>query len=94
MDGDVGYLGRTYRPSASGSGLILPEEIARERQVYSKAEWMVLERATKLLARMGISLFLKCDTPACVSAPIERLRRLDGGITFRCQHADREFRKL
>lgn len=76
------------------SGLILPDEISRERMVYSKDDWRVLDRATKLLSSMGITLFLRCDTPACVSSPIERLRRLDGGITFRCQHADRLFMKL
>lgn len=90
---DTETLPRGFRQSTE-SGLILPEEISRERQVYSKADWMTLDRATKLLRQMGITLFLKCDTPACASAPIERLRRLDGGITFRCAHADREFRKL
>lgn len=79
---------------AHASGLMVPDELSREREVWSKDEWNVLERATKLLASRGMTVFFGCSDPRCRQAPIERLRRTDGGITLRCAHKDREFRKL
>lgn len=72
-----------------GTGLLVPEEFKREREVWTREEWMVLERATKLLSSRGMELYLGCQQPACQKAPIERMRNLDGGITLRCEHKDR-----
>ena len=70
------------------SGLIVPEEMARARQVMPWQEWRDLEKVTKALAARGIVLQLKCTDPRCQKAPIQRHRTLEGGISFRCEHQD------
>lgn len=78
-----------------GTGLIVPEEHSRQREVWSKDDLRLLDRATKMLASYGMEIFLGCKEPACKAAgPIERHRRNDGGITLRCAHKDREVHDL
>lgn len=71
------------------TGLLVPEELSREREVWTRDEWRTLERAMKLLERRQIHVFMRCNRPACQKTPMERLRNPDGGITLRCQHRDR-----
>lgn len=73
------------------SGLLVPDEVARVREAWTRDEWKVLERATKLLKARRIQIFLRCDEPACQKAPMTRVRSADGGITLRCEHKDRVF---
>jgi hypothetical protein len=73
----------------TNSGLFVPAELSRERQVWTKDEARLLERATKLLEGKGIRLFLGCMHDRCREAPIERMRAADGGLVLRCAHADR-----
>lgn len=72
-------------------GLLVPVEMPRDRQVWTKDEWRLLDRATKLLNARGIALQFQCMTPGCDAEPIERLRQPDGTIVLRCAHADRAF---
>lgn len=76
------------------SGLILPEEISRKREVWTYQEWRTIDKATKLLAERGIQVLMRCSRPECQDKPMERIRRHDGGITLRCNHVDREYTKL
>ena len=78
---------------AVGSGLILPEAISRVRQVWTKDEGRLLDRAFQLFTAKGMRAFLKCEDPACASAPIEKIRTPDGGVILRCAHSDRVFTK-
>lgn len=78
---------------ANAAGLLVPEEIARERQVMTWQDWRDLERVTKSLKARGITLQLKCDDPRCQRTPIIRFRTQEGGIGFRCEHADRVYSK-
>ena len=71
------------------SGLFVPDEVARPREVWTRDEWRVLERATTLLTARNILLYLRCALPACAEAPLERRRNPDGGLTLRCAHLDR-----
>lgn len=71
------------------SGLLVPEEQSRAREVWTKDEARLLERAMKLLKGRGIEVFLRCERSACHGRPIERIRGADGGLVFRCEHADR-----
>lgn len=71
------------------SGIYVPEEHKRQREVWTREDWQVLERATKLLESRGLELLLRCPDPGCVETRIERRRELDGGITLRCPHKDR-----
>ena len=78
------------------SGLYVPEEVSREREVWLREEWAALERATKLLTSRGLEFHFCCPKAECAGEPIERRRNLDGGITLRCNHKDRvvvRFRK-
>lgn len=72
------------------TGLIVPEEQSREREVWTRDEWKTIERATKLLAGRGLEFFMRCPhTKDCQAAPMERLRRADGGLELRCAHKTR-----
>ena len=72
------------------SGLIVPDELSREREVWTKDEWKMFDRAMKFLDSKRITVFLACkETRACKEAPIERWRQPDGGISLRCAHKDR-----
>lgn len=80
-----------YRETALG--LLVPEEVSRQRQVMPWQEWRDLERVTKSLERRGIVLQLKCSDPRCQRTPIVRHRTLEGGISFRCEHQDLVYTK-
>lgn len=77
----------------NASGLLVPEEVSRERQVMSWRDWRDLERVTKMLEQRGVVLQMKCSDPRCQRTPIVRHRTPEGGISFRCEHADRVFTK-
>lgn len=74
---------------APGSGLILPEEDARPRQVWTKDEARLLQRATRLLESRGVVLFLGCAEPGCADSPLRASRAADGSTILRCAHLDR-----
>lgn len=74
---------------AHASGLLVPEEHSREREVWTKDEARLLERAMKLLQSRHLDLFMGCDEPTCKKQPMERIRSLDGGLILRCAHRDR-----
>lgn len=74
---------------SSATGLLLPDDIAREREVWTRDEARLLERATRLLEARGLALYLRCAYPDCVQTPIERFRHGDGGLVLRCAHKDR-----
>lgn len=78
---------------ATGSGLIVPEEHSRVREVLTWQEWRTIEKATAILSAHGVKMFLGCEKAECKSEPMTRFRRPDGGITLRCAHADREFHR-
>jgi len=77
-----------FHPHASG--LLVPEDVAREREVWTRDEWKALEKVTKFLQGKGVELFMGCTHHDCKKLPIERIRRADGGLTLRCAHKDRE----
>lgn len=81
-----------FRPSVE-SGLVLPEPLSRERQVWTKDEWRLLERATAMLHRHGVTLFMRCDADTCQEAPLEPMRLADGSFQLRCAHMDRVMTK-
>lgn len=76
---------------APGSDLLVPTELAREREVWTREEWKTLERARKLAASRGVVLKLGC--PEC-REPLKSVTRLDGQPTLRCAHKDREITRL
>lgn len=77
------------------SGLLVPEEFKRDREVWTLDELKTIDKATKLLESRGVLVYLGCSDEACrKTGPLERIRSLDGGITYRCSHRDRVFLKL
>ncbi len=81
-----------FRLDPNGPGLYVPEPESRARQVWTRDDWKILNRAQKLLQESGVSMILKCDCPSCATAPIEKIMTPDGFI-LRCGHADRVFTK-
>lgn len=76
------------------SGLLVPEELKREREVWTREELRTIDKATALFESRGVQVFLRCSKSECQQKPMERMRSLDGGITYRCAHKDRVFLKL
>jgi hypothetical protein len=84
---------------ATASGLIVPEELSRTREVWTFDEWRQIERTTKLLESRGMEFFLRCGPCTARAArrgqappKLERIRRADGALTLRCDCTEREFR--
>lgn len=82
----------TFRRSVD-SGLLLPPELSRERQVWTKQEWKLLERCTVLLHQKGVDLLMKCRHPKCADQPLQGQRVPGGDFHLRCEHADRVMTK-
>ena len=78
---------------APASGLIVPEAHSREREVWTRDEWKLMERMSKLLRSRHITVFLRCDEPGCLKEPMVLVRRATGGISLQCTHKTREFRR-
>lgn len=74
----------------TAGGLYVPETLSRARQVWTRDETRLVERATKLLEAKGVRTFFQCTEPECKGAPMTRERMGDGGILLRCAHMDRE----
>ena len=51
------------------SGLIVPTDVARTREVWVHSETKLLRRLSKLLASHGVTAVLCCDEPACRDHP-------------------------
>jgi hypothetical protein len=72
------------------SGLIVPAEHSREREVWTREEWRLIDRATKFLEGKGLKVYLRCEhSPACKKEPMDRIRQADGGVSLQCSHKDR-----
>ena len=71
------------------SGLLVPEEFKRIREVWTKDETKSVMKALTLLEKRGLAVLIGCPNDTCRKAPIERVRNLDGSITMRCEHKDR-----
>lgn len=72
------------------SGLIVPAAISREREVWTRDEWRLVERSTKLLKKRGIAVFYKCTAPSCQEQPIGLVRDPQSqALSLRCAHRDR-----
>lgn len=74
---------------ANALGLIVPEDVSRDRQTWTWQEWRDLEKVTKFLERRGIRMQFQCTDPRCQKAPMTRVRTPSGDVSFRCEHMDR-----
>lgn len=72
------------------SGLYVPEEHSRQRIVWTREDYKLIDRAVKFLEREGITVYFQCRaTTECANTAMERIRAQDGGILLRCAHAER-----
>lgn len=72
------------------SGLVVP----REREVWTRDEWRLMDRALKLLRSRNLAAVLKCNTDECQGSEIEVLvDDSTGDFTWRCKHKDRVFHR-
>ena len=82
-----------FRRSPS-SGLIVPEDVSRAREVWTRDEWKLLDRCGKLLASRGLRMLMLCDaTPACLEKPLVKVKEPDG-FRLQCAHMDRIFTNM
>lgn len=78
------------------SGLLVPKELSRRREVWPRGEWALIERAVKLMkrkrgdAKYGLSTFYRCDNPDCNGKtlalyrdPVSKCQSLRCGCTDR-----------
>lgn len=78
-----------YRTTASG--LLVPDDVSREREVWTRDEAKILDRAIKLLKARGLSVQLACPKPGCKGDKLEKVRHADGSVILQCHHKDRIF---
>jgi hypothetical protein len=78
---------------ARPSGLYVPPELQRDREVWPWADVRDLNKVIKALGARGITLLLRCEHAGCAGTPMERIVNPDGGFTLRCAHLDRVFTK-
>jgi hypothetical protein len=67
------------------SGLFVPSEHSRDREVWTSAEWKQVNRAIKFLRSKGVVLQLRC--PQCTGKMTEHM--VSGHTVLRCEHKDR-----
>lgn len=76
------------------SGLVVPEELSRERQLWTKSEAALLDRTVKLLGSRGLLIMFRCTHERCKTAgPITRQRGTGGEMILQCAHMDRIFQR-
>jgi hypothetical protein len=73
------------------SGLIVPAEISRARDVFTDAESRTINRAVTLLNRHGIEVYFGCPLDSCKKAPMEPRRLANGDFALDCEHASHVF---
>ncbi len=75
------------------SGLIVPEDHAREREVWTREESTLIQRALALMARRKLKAVVVCAEPECANQPPLQVNAGPDGVTWRCGHKDRELRR-
>lgn len=73
------------------SGLFVPADISREREVWTKADSKILDRALALLQSRHLTVLMRCDEPKCRGSKLERIKGVGTEYTLRCPHKDRIF---
>ena len=78
-----------FHPHASG--LLVPEDKAREREVWTRDEWRLMDRIIRLMRARNLAIVLHCH--ACKGQEIEVVNQPVNGFTWRCDHKDRIFHR-
>jgi hypothetical protein len=76
---------------AHASGLIVPEDISRARDVFTDSESRTINRAVTLLNQHGIEVYFGCPLESCKKRPMEPRRLANGDFVLECEHASHIF---
>lgn len=71
------------------SGLFVPDEVARRREVWPRDEWKQVDRAARVLNGHQIAVLMKCGIPGCPEPALEAQQRHDGALALRCGCTER-----
>lgn len=75
------------------SGLYVPDEVSRTREVWTKQEVRLVNRTTTLLKSRGIQVMFACTSKQCADTAITRVPGLTGDFVLRCECKDRIFQR-
>ena len=83
----------THGLTRRASGLLVPESVARTREVWMPEESKLLRRLDRLLRSHGVEAVLRCTAPECREKPaITTQVEPDGTTTLVCGCKKRELR--
>lgn len=71
------------------SGLLVPEPVARRREVWPRDEWKQVDRAAKVLNAHQVATLMRCGAPGCPDRDLEAQHRPDGSLALRCGCTER-----
>lgn len=77
----------------NGSGLLVPTEAVRVREVWTDDEFRLLNRVGKLLRARGMTFSLSCLSAECQHDQMSIQPRPGGGSILRCKCKDRIFER-
>lgn len=72
----------------AGSGLLVPNSVERQREVWCATDRKALDRAAKACAAHGVKMTLACQREGC-SGHLTRLDVAGVGDVIRCGCSDR-----
>ena len=73
----------------TNSGLIVPEDVSREREVWTDQERMIFQKAVDLATRKGLLMVFTCPHARCAQHAQVRLLATPGGQELVCEHKRR-----
>ena len=76
----------------SASGLIVPEDMAREKEAFTVEEWDLVEKVARLAVKKTMIFRFFCMHPACQTKEGPQLAEIldtPEGRVLRCNHKDR-----
>jgi len=62
----------------------VPEAVSRTREVWTKDEGKLLDRAIALLQSRDVKWLMKCGKPTCSDDKLERLKELGSDYVLQC----------
>lgn len=80
--------------TASGSGLLVPEDLARESETWMPDRIKRIKRLARELAADGVAVELRCTDTRCADSPLlQDATDSLGRALVRCPHKDRRIWK-
>lgn len=74
------------------SGLYVPPDLSRVREVWTAADWRLLRRVARFFKANDVGMILRCMHDTCDDKPLQKLLE-PGRILLRCNCTDRVLSK-